>query len=106
MKTYIITGRQGISIHTGLVQLTKEQADKRPGKVAAVKDRPGVYEVKSPTMFKCGEKFGYDGVVSKVMMQEIVDEAEVKKKEAEKKGEAPQPVAPSKEEKKKGFFGR
>lgn len=82
MKTYIVTSRLGIEIHTGQVQLTKAQADKRPGKLAAVKDRPGVYQVVKPTMFKCGERFGYDGEVSKSMLQEIVDE-ETAKKQAE-----------------------
>ena len=96
MKKFVVINRTGISIHTGLVQLDEKQAARRSGKLAAVKDRPGVYEIKSPTMFKCGEKFGYDGAISKAMMTEIEDEtaAEKRKQEEAKKAEEVKPAAP------------
>lgn len=100
MKTYIVTAPMGATLTSGILRLAKGQVRRRVTQVKALGN--DLYEIKTPTTFKCGEKFGYEGQPSKVLMTMIEDEeqakaeaaekkaAEAKKAEAEAKGKKPE----------------
>ena len=67
-----------IKLHTGLLQLTPEQAKDRMHQLERVE--ADIYMIKqpvaTPVMFKVGEVIGYDGDIPKALLMNIV-EAEV-----------------------------
>jgi hypothetical protein len=58
-----------VEIHTGILQLSKEQADARAHALDDLGE--GLYQIRRPVQFKCGETFGYDGTVNKALLQLI-----------------------------------
>lgn len=68
MIRYEVTGSY-VALHHGRVELTKEQAAPR---AYALKHLKGdTYELTAETHFKRGEKFGYDGEVSRALLKEL-----------------------------------
>jgi hypothetical protein len=63
-----LKAERAVTLYSGQVELTAEQAKDRQAAVKAVKagkDGAGTYEITSSIMFKAGEVFGYDGDIGK-----------------------------------------
>jgi hypothetical protein len=68
MKRYQVSGFI-VELHTGILELTPEQAASRVGSLADLGE--GLYSVLEPVQFKRGEEIGYDGDVNKDMAEKI-----------------------------------
>lgn len=71
MNRYKVVG-PFVNVHSGVLSLTAEQAAARAAMVKA--NTEGNYEIVRTAQFKRGESFGYDGVISKEFVDEVVDE--------------------------------
>lgn len=64
----ITVDRPFVAVHSGVVELDAQQAATRRHALSAIevrKDGSGFYQVRQTIQFKRGERFGYDGEVSK-----------------------------------------
>lgn len=66
---YEVLPPMGIRIVNGTLMLNEAQAKRRAKQLKKVGDN--LYEVIAPTMFKCGERIGWDGNPSKVLLQAL-----------------------------------
>lgn len=69
MQRIIVTGLFA-EFHAGILELTPKQASARKHNLADLGD--GLYEIKSPVMFKRGEMIGFDGDIGKDQAELIV----------------------------------
>lgn len=74
MQRIIVTGPYA-EFYAGILELTPGQAASRKHALSDLGD--GLYEIKSPVMFKRGEQLGFDGDIGKDQA-EIVAKAEKK----------------------------
>jgi len=85
MKAVTVAG-QPVTVNSGQVGLTKEQAAARSHALKLVgklgKDCVGVFEVTAPIQFKIGETFGFSGEVGKSGQMRDRDAEELAKLEA------------------------
>lgn len=101
MKTYTVISPTGVTINGGILLLTDLQAKARTASLVSLGD--GFCEIRQPVQFKCGEVFGYDGEVNKLLlldMEEVTAQEAAKKKALEKEQlrlEAEQAAAAEKE---------
>lgn len=96
MKQYIVTGKT-VSFNTGTkLELSEKQVSDRVHALNFVKGN--VFEVVSRVEFKVGEKLGYDGPVSKALLEFLapvdseeakatIEQVEARKKAAKEKTE-------------------
>lgn len=80
MKTYKII--QPVTLTSGVVRLTDEQARMRAHKLEAVKGKKGLYRITGPNQFKAGQEIGYEGDLPKTLatdMEAADADAETKK---------------------------
>lgn len=68
MKTY--KAMKVVTLAQGNVSLTEDQAKTRAHNIKGMGD--GVYQIVNPVQFKAGEKFGYDGEISKEQADDLV----------------------------------
>ena len=80
MKTYL--SLQPVTIQTGLVQLSKDQAKGRIHNLKFIES--DVYQLINPINFKAGEVFGFDGQIPKSMVNAVDTEEQPTKKKAKK----------------------
>lgn len=66
-----------IDLFSGILELTRKQAEPRAHQLQDLGE--GLYEITGHVQFKAGEKFGYDGEVTKAMAQHLEAQS-VKKK--------------------------
>ena len=85
MHEILITGN-GVTLRSGIVSLSHEQAVARAGCLSDLSD--GLYQIEKPVQFKRGERLGYDGEVNKALAELIVAD------------ESPKPAAPVKKAKR------
>jgi hypothetical protein len=78
MKIYTTNGP--VQISTGHVRLDENQARRRSNHVKHIEG--DLYEVVRPFQFKRGERFGYDGVIPKVLADVVLEEPAVEVDEA------------------------
>ena len=62
-----------ITLHTGIVELTPEQAAPRLYQLNDLGE--GLYEITGPVQFKAGETIGYDGDINKALMERLTESA-------------------------------
>lgn len=67
MNSYKVTDIKGVTINSGNVALSFEQALRRRYGVKIQPD--GTYNVTAPIQFKAGEVFGYNGTIPKGMAE-------------------------------------
>lgn len=88
MKRFVVTAIKA-QLFSGVLQLSKAQADARTYALKALGD--DLYLIGKPVEFKAGEEFGFDGEVSKALLQEMepveVNEAKKATKAAGKKAD-------------------
>lgn len=82
MNRYEVINPKGVTLHSGVLQLSKGQASARTYALSSLKD--DLYLIEKPVQFKCGEVFGYDGEVSKALLVEIEPVEKAKAKPAKK----------------------
>lgn len=88
MKNYKVTAAS-VTIRSGVIGLSEAQAKDRAHLLKALGD--GLYELLSPTQFKRGEEFGYDGDTNKVLLQHIQEtDQESEAEEATTEGDGEQ----------------
>lgn len=76
MKKYMVSGPYA-RFMSGVLRLTEEQYRSREHALDPLGD--GRYRITAPTGFKRGEVLGFDGEVNKDLLQDIVEEKQVKK---------------------------
>lgn len=69
MKRFCVVGTKGVTLHSGVLQLSAEQASARAYALRSLGD--DLYLIEKPVQFKCGEEFGFDGEVTKVMLVDL-----------------------------------
>jgi hypothetical protein len=70
MKRYIAVAP--VTLHTGYLEISPEQAAGRGYCLEAVKNAKGsLFAIKGPVQFKVGEVFGYDGDATKAMRHQV-----------------------------------
>lgn len=74
MNNYEVTNPTGITLHSGVLSLTKAQAASRTYALNNLGD--GLYQVKAPVTFKRGEVFGYDGPLPKSFVAQMAEVGE------------------------------
>ena len=84
MKKFIVTGKP-LTLKSGTLQLTKEQAACRSYCLKALNPKEGLYLVTGDACFKVGETIGYDGPDIKRMMVAGLMEMDAKTKADEEK---------------------
>ncbi|WP_020675282.1 hypothetical protein [Geopsychrobacter electrodiphilus] len=57
------------NFHSGILQLNDQQASARQHALEDLGD--GLYEIKQPVQFKRGEELGFDGDVSKLLLEQL-----------------------------------
>lgn len=67
MKQYITTAV--VNLNDGLVELDADQARRRRNKIEHVEGN--VYKILSRLQFKVGEKLGYNGIVNKMLLNDL-----------------------------------
>ncbi len=82
-----------ISVPSGQVKLSKQQADARKENLKRVEGEEDVYEIVNPLSFKQGEVFGYSEEISKGQEQFLEKTDEEVGSPAEKKDDEPQTLA-------------
>lgn len=85
MKTYQII--KPVTLTSGVVRLTEEQARARAHKLEAVKGKKGLYRITGPNQFKAGQEIGYEGELPKTLAVDMAD-ADAKKVGKEQKVDA------------------
>jgi len=73
MKDYIVEADY-VSISSGIIKLTKEQASARDHALEKTKEA-GVYNIIAKTGFKKGEVFSYDGDISFFVKSGVIFDA-------------------------------
>ena len=66
---YEVLPFMGIRIAQGTLMLSEAQVTRRAKQLKKVGDN--LFEVIAPTMFKCGERIGWDGAPSKLLRQAL-----------------------------------
>lgn len=74
MNKYIVT--KTLTLHHGIIALSKEQAAKRIHNLNHIKDDQ--YEIVVPVQFKIGETIGHDGEIPKVLADSLETEKDAK----------------------------
>ena len=70
---------EAINLHSGNVELDEDQARRRAHNIKEVEE--GIFNIINPIQFKIGEKFGYDGEVSKTLAQSLDGDVKVEENE-------------------------
>jgi hypothetical protein len=76
MKTYKMLAP--VTLRSGTVRLTKEQAKGRGYKLAPIKSKQDHYTLTAPNQFKADEVIGYDGDIPKIHAALVVDVEKIK----------------------------
>lgn len=69
MQPYTVVNPEGVTLNSGILALSDTQASARKHRLADLGD--GLFEIKGPVTFKCGELFEYDGDVNRSLALEI-----------------------------------
>jgi len=85
MNTYEIINP--ITLHSGIVKLSDEQAKHRLHKLEAIKGKSGHYKITGPNQFKAGEVIGYDGDIPKGAANDMEELSAKRKAEEARKAE-------------------
>ena len=85
MRKYKVIG-PFVNFHSGALSLSKDQYASRAHALEPTKT-PGEYLVLKPVQFKRGEEVGYDGEVSKALLQDLSPVEGVAKPKAAEGGE-------------------
>lgn len=72
MQEFEVTAN-AVTIHSGVVGMSKKQASRRRHHTKPVEGEDGLYRVIHPFQFKRGEHFRYDGEPNKVLLTDLAD---------------------------------
>jgi hypothetical protein len=89
MKRFTVIGASA-SFMSGVLELSKEQYEARTHALKPLRKK-GRYEVLAQVHFKRGEELGYDGEVSKALLQLIEPARPVEPEEDKAGGQPPSP---------------